>query len=62
MKNEIDVFVPVAIDLDWPTAESVIACIKEQNHRYGFTHFFLACPGGGEKPCLAGHRCGLYRL
>ena len=47
MKKEIEIFIPVALDLDWPTAESVIECIKEQNERYGFKNFFLACPGGG---------------
>ena len=47
MKNELDIFIPVALDLDWPTADSVIECIKEQNERYGFNKFFLACPGGG---------------
>ena len=47
MKKEIEIFIPVALDLDWPTADSVIECIKEQNERYGFKNFFLACPGGG---------------
>lgn len=47
MKKEIEIFIPVALDLDWPTADSVIECIKEQNERYGFENFFLACPGGG---------------
>ncbi len=47
MNKEIEIFIPVAIDLDWPTTDSVIACIKEQRERYGFQKFFLACPGGG---------------
>lgn len=47
MKKEVEIFIPVALDLDWPTADSVIDCIKEQNERYGFKNFFLACPGGG---------------
>ena len=47
MKNGFDIFIPIALDLDWPTADSVIECIKEQNERYGFNKFFLACPGGG---------------
>lgn len=47
MKKEIEIFIPVALDLDWPTSDSVIECIKEQNEKYGFKNFFLACPGGG---------------
>ena len=47
MKKDADIFIPIALDLDWPTAESVAECIKEQNVRYGFKNFFLACPGGG---------------
>lgn len=47
MKKDIEIFIPVALDLDWPTADSVIECIKEQHERYGFKNFFLACPGGG---------------
>jgi len=47
VKHEMEIFIPVALDLDWPNADSVIECIKEQNERYGFTHFCLACPGGG---------------
>ena len=47
MKNEIEIYVPVSLDLDWPTAESVIEGIKKQNDLYGISNFFLACPGGG---------------
>ena len=47
MKKELEIFIPVALDLDWPNADSVIECIREQNERYGFKNFFLACPGGG---------------
>ena len=47
MKKELEIFIPVALDLDWPNADSVIECIREQNERYGFKNFSLACPGGG---------------
>ena len=47
MKKYPEIFIPVALDLDHPTADGVIECIREQNERYGFTNFFLACPGGG---------------
>ena len=47
MKKGPDIFIPVALDLDWPNADSVIECVEEQNELYGFTKFFLACPGGG---------------
>lgn len=45
--NELDVLVPVSIDIDWPTKESVISDILEQYERYGFKRFMLACPGAG---------------
>ena len=47
MKNELEIFIPVSIELDWPTAQDVIECIKEQHGRYGFSKFLLACPGAG---------------
>lgn len=39
--------IPVALDLDWPTKQSVIASIREQHERYGFYRFILAAPSGG---------------
>jgi len=29
MKNEMEIFIPVSLELDWPTAQDVIECIKE---------------------------------
>ena len=43
----LDVIVPVAIELDWPTETDVIRNILELNRKYGFRRFALACPGAG---------------
>ena len=45
--DELDILVPVSLDLDWPKNEDIIREIKEQHDRYGFTRFILACPGAG---------------
>ena len=42
MEKELEIFIPVALDLDWPTADGVIECIKEQNEKYGFKNF-ISC-------------------
>lgn len=45
--DELDIIVPISLDLDWPEKESIIAEILEQHEKYGFTRFALACPSGG---------------
>lgn len=45
--NDLDVIIPVSLELDWPTYEDIINCILEQQKKYGFTRFALACPSGG---------------
>lgn len=47
MTNDLDIIIPIAIDLDWPTKETIIEVIREQHERFGFTRFALAGPGGG---------------
>ncbi len=47
MRKEIDVMVPVSLELDWPTKDEIIECIIEQNELYGFKTFLLAGPGAG---------------
>lgn len=46
-KQAPDILIPIALELDWPTKESVIQCIREQHERYGFRRFVLAAPSGG---------------
>ncbi|MBE6588897.1 MAG: hypothetical protein E7643_01840 [Ruminococcaceae bacterium] len=43
----LDIIIPISIELDWPTCEEVVKCIREQNQKYGFTKFALAAPAGG---------------
>lgn len=45
--NELNIIIPISIDMDWLTAECFIEDIFELNNKYGFTHFALAGPGGG---------------
>lgn len=45
--KELDVIVPIALELDWPTVESTVRDILEQVETYGLKKFALACPGGG---------------
>ena len=47
MHNELDIIIPISLDIDWPTEESIISDILEQNQKYGFTKFALAAPCGG---------------
>ena len=42
-----DILIPIAIDLDWPTKDSIVQCVREQHTRYGFRRFALAAPSGG---------------
>lgn len=62
MKNKLEIFIPVTIDLDRPTAQDVIGCIKEQNERYGFTKFLLSCPGAGWRSKGYPQRADLDRM
>lgn len=43
----LDIIIPVAIELDWPTVDSTVRDLREQKERYGFTKFALAAPCGG---------------
>ena len=43
----LDILIPVSIELDDPTRDEVVACVREQNRRYGFRRFLLAAPSGG---------------
>ncbi|MEG0767660.1 MAG: hypothetical protein RR482_08080, partial [Clostridia bacterium] len=43
----LEIIIPVALDLDWPTRERVVGAILEQNRRDGFTNFALASPSAG---------------
>lgn len=45
--EKLDIIIPIAIELDWPTVESTVSDIVEQNRNYGFTRFALAAPCGG---------------
>ena len=47
MKKELDMIIPVSIDLDWPTYDEIIDCILELYNNYGFKKFALAAPCGG---------------
>lgn len=52
MKNqidpkELDIIIPVALELDWPTADSIVSDILEQYRENGFKRFALAAPCGG---------------
>ena len=45
--TQLDVIVPVSIELDWPSEKDVVRDILELNRKYGFRRFALACPGAG---------------
>ena len=51
--KEIEALIPVCLDLDWPTKDTIVECIREQNKLYGFKKFLLSGPG-------AGYRSGEY--
>ena len=48
--KELDIIVPISIELDFPTRESVVQDIIEQHEKYGFKKFALACPCAGWRP------------
>lgn len=39
--DELDIIIPISLDLDWPTKDGVIAEIREQHEKYGFTRLRL---------------------
>jgi len=45
--KNLDVIIPISMELDWPTRESIVSTVLEQYRNYGFTRFALAVPGGG---------------
>ncbi len=45
--KELDIIVPIAITLDWPTKEDVIENILELKRDYGFNRFALCAPDAG---------------
>ncbi len=45
--DHLDIIIPISLDLDWPTVDTVVQEILEQHESYGFTRFALACPCGG---------------
>lgn len=45
--KDLDIIVPITIDLDWPTVDGLVSDILEQRENYGLTKFMLSCPGGG---------------
>ncbi len=47
MQEKLKVIVPISIESDWPTKESVIEQILEQKERFGITRFALAGPCAG---------------
>lgn len=45
--KDLDIIIPISLELDAPTKESIVSDILEQNERYGFTRFALTAPGAG---------------
>ena len=45
--NELDMLIPISLDIDWPESKNVISDIIEQHEKFGFTRFMLCCPGAG---------------
>ena len=46
-KKELDIIIPISLEEDWPTKESVTGDIRALNRRWGFDRFALFCPGKG---------------
>ena len=49
--KDLDIIIPISLELDHPTRESITSEILEQYDKYGFTRFALACPSGGWRSC-----------
>lgn len=47
MSSKLDVIIPIAIELDWPTVDSIVEAILHDFKEYGFTRFALSGPCGG---------------
>lgn len=47
MDKYLKVIIPISIELDWPTRDTILEQIREQHTRFGFTQFALAAPCGG---------------
>ena len=46
-EKQLDIIIPVSMELDWPTREDILSCIREQHEKWGFSRFALAAPCGG---------------
>ncbi|MBE6592297.1 MAG: hypothetical protein E7646_09695 [Ruminococcaceae bacterium] len=55
-KDSLDIWVPIALELDAPTKESIVADVREQHRDYGIENFLLAFPSGGWR--MAGYPPG----
>ncbi len=45
--SELEIIIPISLELDWPTKGDAIASIRELNQKYGLKRFALAFPCGG---------------
>ena len=45
--NDLDIIIPVSIELDHPTRASVVSEVRELKSKYGFTRAALSAPCGG---------------
>lgn len=45
--NDFSVYVPISLDLDWPSKESIVEEILEQHREYNISKFVLTAPSGG---------------
>ena len=54
--KQLDMIIPISLELDHPTVETTVSEILEQKERYGFTKFMLATPcGGWRSKCYPPH-------
>ena len=45
--DELDIIIPISLDIDWVEKNEILEVIREQNKRFGFKQFALAAPCGG---------------
>ena len=46
-QKPLDIIIPISLEEDWPTKESVVGDIRALHRQYGFDRFALFCPGKG---------------